>query len=389
MSSNQDNPEPAPPKATLQRFPGRFTKLSFLFLAGTIVALATRYWLPKSEVVSILFRFWLGLLFVILLVLFLNWYLKPSGENETTPRKDVIDIVIKVLSSALFILSLVVAWLSFEDTSRQTARNLKLAEIALENNRAEQRSRRFTDALERLGADTASKRLTGVYAFTHLDSEIENEAKFQKDKAEAPDDEHEKLDEQRKKEKAEHWAIITVLTSYIQQYSPAQKNDPTKARIATDERLKDINYILQYLGTRNLTFEAGEDDRLDFKNADLTGYFKSEVPEKCNEARCDPKCNKTNFEGADFTGAHLIRADFQGVKLRKAIFNDADLTNANFDCADLTEAEFRNAKISGADFTRAQLNGDQLSKAFGDALTRCPTGFTFNGDTCVKPVVAQ
>ena len=387
MSSNLDNSKPAKSKTTLQQSPGRLVKLIVLLVAGIVLAGVAMYVFPTSKLVSILLWTYIVLSVLVLPVL-LYWYLEPEqSETKPTPRKDVIDIFIKIASSGLFILSLVVAWKSFEDTSRQTARNLKLAEIALENNRAEQRSRRFTDALERLGGDAPSKRLTGIFAFTHLDSEIESTADFTKESATAPADEREKLDKQRAKEEAEHWAIITILTSHIQQYSPAPKDVRTKARKPTDERLNDINEILQYLGTRKLTFETGELKRVNFKGADLTGYFKSKVPDKCNELSCNPDCNKTNFEGADFTGARLNRAEFQGVKLRKAIFNDADLTEAYFDCADLTDAEFRNTNISGADLSRAKLNrDDQLSAAFGDAETKCPTSLAFDADagTCVK-----
>lgn len=384
MDSDQDNSKPVEPKTTLQRFPGRFTKLSFLFLAGTVVALAARYLLPNSYVVSVLLWAWLGLSFFMLLLLFLNWYLEPS--RDTTPRKDVIDIFIKIASSALFILSLVVAWLSFENTRRETSRNLQLAQITLENNRAEQRSRRFTDALERLGGDTPSKRLAGVYAFTQLDSDFKSKYEFEKDDlAITPDGERQKLLKQREKEEAEHWAIIQILTSHIQEYSAVPKDSLTKPRAWEDEPAKDINGILQYLGTRKLTYEAGEPDTLDFKGADLTGYFKRD--RKCDVTKCNLDCNTPNFDGADFTGAHLIRADFQGVKLRKANFNDADLTKANFDCADLTDAQFRNADISGADLSRATLSrDDQLRAAFGNPETKCPTNFTFDttAGTCVK-----
>src|SRR5437588_4119342 len=119
-----------------QRFSGRFIKLSFLFLAGIVVALAATYLLHDNKL-SVWLWAWPGLSLFLLLLLFLNWYLEPGPG--TTPRKDVIDIFIKIASSALFILSLVLAWLSFEDTSRKTDRNLTLAQIALENNRAEQR----------------------------------------------------------------------------------------------------------------------------------------------------------------------------------------------------------------------------------------------------------
>ena len=63
------------------------------------------------------------------------------------------------------------------------------------------------------------------------------------------------------------------------------------------------------------------------------------------------ECAGCNFEGADFTEAHLIGADLRNTNLQWANFTDANLEGADFEGANLT----------GANFTRAFLTDTYLA----------------------------
>jgi hypothetical protein len=331
-----------------------------------------------------------------LLLLFLNWYLEP--KRDSTPRKDFVDIFMKFASSMLVIGSLILAWLSLDNTRQQTTRNLELARTTLENNIAEQRSRRFMEALEKLGGATPALRLAGVYAFKQLDSDFKAEQEFKSelDKA-TTEEERTKLAHQREQEKKEHWAIMEILTHHIQEASPVPKNS-VKGRNPDDPQQTEIYEILKYLGSRKISFESGDRGQLNFISADLSGYrFKnSDDPEE-----------GANFEGALFGDAYLKKADFEYAKLRKANFDKADLTeailrsaklnhadfrNANLSKADLqhadlTDANFSNAHLEGADLRAVTINNDKLFEfAFADEKTKCPESFKYDAsrNSCVK-----
>ena len=128
-----------------QRSVVRIVGLLALIAACAVVALIAGKFLFPGNFRPILLV-WLVLSIVVLIIPFLFWYLQP--KRELTPRKDVISIFISIASSLILIGSLGLAWLSLDSTQQQTKKNLELSTTALEEARAEQRSRRFMEALE-------------------------------------------------------------------------------------------------------------------------------------------------------------------------------------------------------------------------------------------------
>ena len=77
----------------------RFLKLTILISASVILAMLltmpSRALFPELKPITLM-----ALIFgLLLLLILLIWYLQP--ERSTTPKKDVVDIVIKLLSSGL------------------------------------------------------------------------------------------------------------------------------------------------------------------------------------------------------------------------------------------------------------------------------------------------
>lgn len=381
-----------------QRPLSRFVSLSLLLAACAVVASLVGQLLFQWNLRRIILG-WVILSLIVLIISFLSWYLEP--KRETTPRKDVISIFISIASSLILIGSLALAWLSLDSTQQQTKKNLELSVTALENARAEQRSRRFMEALEKLGGETPHKRLAGVYAFQKLDEDFESVEEWTALEANAGKDELEKLKRKRDGDLKEHWAIVDILTHFIQEISPLPK-DHTK--LAEPNVRVEVYEILKYLGGRKLHFDAGEPRGLNFFNVDLRGYALQDIRSvdprcrKDSECEKDPNCPKRplcenqphcrpKFDGAQFSGASLVGANLECFSFRRAKFDGADLTGAILRNTDLTDADFSNARLEGADLSDAILNKDnQLEFAFANEKTKCPTSFSFdvNSGACVK-----
>ncbi len=98
-------------------------------------------------------------------------------------------------------------------------------------------------------------------------------------------------------------------------------------------------------------------DGANFRNADLTDARMGLLIATWGSYR-----PRAVFNGADFTGAKLVRADlhkgvFQFTRFSGADFTGAKLADCDFTKADLTSANFSGADITGADFDGAILTG--------------------------------
>lgn len=363
----------------------RLIRLALLMAAFGIVAVIAGRILFPGNLQSIILG-WLLLSIVVLIIPFLSWYLEEKREH--TPRKDVISIFISIASSLILIGSLGLAWLSLDSTQQQTKKNLELSTTALEEARAEQRSRRFMEALEKLGGETPNKRLAGVYAFRKLDEDFKSEAEWSEVENNATKDQLPKLKQKREAELKEHSAIVDILTHFIQEVTPVLKGsakppDPT-IRV-------EVYEILKYLGVRKLFYDSGETKNLNLINVDLRGYPLQDVlnaDSNCSRYSCTerPQC-RPNFNGAQFSQASLVGANLECFSFRNAKFSDADLTDAILRNADLSYADFTYVHLEGADLTGAILStDDQLEFAFADENTKCPANLVFNDDSlsCVK-----
>ena len=98
-------------------------------------------------------------------------------------------------------------------------------------------------------------------------------------------------------------------------------------------------------------------DGANFRNADLTEARIGLLSATWGSYR-----PRAVFNGADFSGAKLVRADlhkgvFQFTRFVSADFTGAMLSDCDFTKANLTGANFSGADISGADFDAAILTG--------------------------------
>jgi hypothetical protein len=360
----------------------RSTKLWLLLIGGTLLALAAQLFVFGRQLSPVIWVLWF-VFSVSIGIAFLYWYLQP--QPKPTERHNFIDLFIKIASSVLVIAGLGVAWLNFGLEQQKTSQTVELGQTTLENSRVEQRSQRFVKALEALGGANTFQRLAGVYGFKLLDEQFKSKDEVEKECAalEAagmiPALAAFKLRWQRDKE--EHWAIMEILTHYIQETERRPKlQDSDELKMSVE-----VYEILKYLGKRKLVYDGGEyykgsvrdsvclpidpDDegkRLNLINADLRNYtFKG-----------------GNFQGALFDLADLTDAKFECANLRNANFDGADLTRADLKNADLSYANFRNAHLEGADLTGAILTGVDLTLASTDEKTRCPNGQSPAFDTC-------
>jgi hypothetical protein len=368
-----------------QRSIVRLIGLLALIAACAVVALIAGKFLFPGNFRPILLV-WLGLSIVVLIIPFLFWYLQPKREH--TPRKDVISIFISIASSLILIGSLGLAWLSLDSTQQQTKKNLELSTTALEEARAEQRSRRFMEALEKLGGETPNKRLAGVYAFRKLDEDFKSEADWSEVENNADKDELPRLKQRRDAELKEHAAIVDILTHFIQEVTPLGKN---RATLPAPMIRVEVYEILKYLGVRKLSFNAGETKKLNLIGVDLRGYPLQDVlnvDSNCARYSCTerPQC-RPNFNGAQVSQASLVGANMECFSFRNAKFSDSDLTNAILRNADLSYADFTYVHLEGADLTGAIMSSDdQLEFAYVDKNTKCPSDLVFDEErhSCVK-----
>ena len=98
----------------------------------------------------------------------------------------------------------------------------------------------------------------------------------------------------------------------------------------------------------------------DFTRADLTGAvlrdadFSADMRNQSMGLMRGVLSNAT-ADGADFSGARMMRADLEFGSFRGARFTDADLSMATLGGADLTGADVAGARFDGADLTSARL----------------------------------
>lgn len=120
--------------------------------------------------------------------------------------------------------------------------------------------------------------------------------------------------------------------------------------------------------------EGAKAEGADFREADLSGaaasgaefrgavFVKASAPQSIWEGSL--------LDGADFTGARLLRANFSGASLKQAKLVAVDAKNAMFPKAalrlaaalksDFHESTFEKADLSGADFSGANLFGSEF-----------------------------
>ena len=190
---------------------------------------------------------------------------------------------------------------------------------------------RFSKAVEQLGSDKIEVRLGGIYALERIAQDSDRD----------------------------HWTIMEVLTSFIQEKSPARI--PSEKICARAEQIKQGNRGGTDEQNRNAAIEELESE-LTTKDiqAALTVIgrrHKKDPPDR----RID--LNNVKLTYADFTYSYLSGADLNNANLHDADLSYANLHDANLHDTDLSYASLHDAHLSRVNFSRANLSRANLNHA--------------------------
>ncbi len=190
--------------------------------------------------------------------------------------------------------------LFFFVTAYFTYCNVRVAEANLKATEEKQVTERFSKAIKLLGSEKTEIRLGGIYALERIAKD-------------SPKD---------------HWTIMEVLTSFIQEKSPHR--GVTLGRIFPDEQ---TNSSSQKQERRKITTEI---------QATLTVIKRRDSSkEQVGQQRIELPC--TNLMGADLSEADLRRADLREAFLSKANLNGTDLRGTDLRGVILTSKQIKEA----------------------------------------------
>jgi uncharacterized protein YjbI with pentapeptide repeats len=272
---------------------------------------------------------------------FVLWYapklqIKEAGiedpKEQIELENDLRKTYAQTLGGAILLMALLFAW-----------KRMTTAEKIVEVSRQAQMTERFTRAIDQLGASyvTGEKkfeiRLGGIYALERIARESEEN----------------------------HWSVVEILTAYVREDALRKKGTDQRVetilgngggakRVASSTfpqgASADIQAILTVLGRRGMTYQDGEDHRLDLAHANLHGVVLADA----------------NFRGAVLSGSNLQGAKLYKVNLVDALLDEADLYACNLNYADLQRANLRKARLEKAFLMSAKL---QYGKLIGAILS--------------------
>jgi len=221
----------------------------------------------------------------------------PDGKDKVSLVKDRIALENAIAGSLVQtvggLLLFVTAYVSLQNL-KATQRNVLVAE-------EKQVTERFTQAINQLGSGEIAIRFGGIYALERIAKD-------------SPKD---------------HWTIMEVLTSFIQEKSPrpeVEQGEPSPS----PKIQKDIQAALTVLGRREVE---------------------------------NPQKNFLNLTETNLCGADLSSAKLRGAILKFADLSSANLIDAHLDFADLSDAKLSGAKLHSAFLVRTDLNRADLSGA--------------------------
>lgn len=237
---------------------------------------------------------------------------------------------------------------------------------------------RFGKSIEQIGDEKIEVRLGGIYALERI----------------------------AKDSPRDHWTLMEVLTSFVQERAPlrkVQKNELILEKPSLNEQKqgahsdqdssipRDVQAALTVIGRR----EANNDGNrgvLDLSRTNLSGAYLTRADlHRANVTKTNlsgaylikadlhrANAIETNLNGAylmetNLCESILLKADLSGATLGKAKLTSASLLGAklyraylgeaNLSGADLRKADLRNANLGGAIFHKTNLNGANLSGA--------------------------
>ena len=245
-------------------------------------------------------------------------------KDRIALRNTIAGTMIQGAGSIFFVVTAYFSWQNLKSTQRNVAvaeENLKTTQRNGLVAEEKQVTERFTQAINQLGSDKIEIRFGGIYALERIAKD-------------SPKD---------------HWTIMEVLTSFIQEKSPrpeVEQGEPSPS----PKILKDIQAALTVLGRREV-----EQNPKKFLN--LTGV------NLCDADLCNAKLSGADLNFADLSGANLSGADLNFAKLNFAKLCGAHLIGAFLIKTDLSRADLSGANLSGAHLIGAHLIGAYLIDA--------------------------
>jgi uncharacterized protein YjbI with pentapeptide repeats len=278
----------------------------------------------------------------------LQWYLSPKTDLTIVQRRNLVQGIASAGQALAVFLTGTVGLIGLFFTWQNTSQARKSTQQTLELTRRGQITERFTQAIDQLGATEGGKknleiRLGGIYA----------------------------LERTAREDKAYHWSIMEVLTTYVRTHAPLNHEKDDEHAYPDP----DIQAILTVIGRRSvhhrdveygpIDLHATDLESANLRSADLRGAKLREA--NLSEAILE----ETTLREANLQDTNLRRANLQGAKLQEAFFEGAILRGAKLQGANLGEAILGGAILGGAFLQRAILGGAKLQGAnLGEANLR-------------------
>jgi uncharacterized protein YjbI with pentapeptide repeats len=228
-------------------------------------------------------------------------------KDRITLESTLTNGAVQAIGGLLLFFTAFISWQNLKATQR----NVLVAE-------EKQVTERFTQAINQLGSDKIEIRFGGIYALERIARDSEKD----------------------------HWTIMEVLSSFIQEKSPLSKSEEQNAGKPEVKKIpKDVQAALTVIRRR----ESGRDEHggIDLAFAKLNGA----------------ELNRANLSGANLLIADLSNADLNGAELVGAKLVGANLSGADLSDANLNGASLLGARLMGANLLRAKLMGAKLNGA--------------------------
>jgi uncharacterized protein YjbI with pentapeptide repeats len=316
-----------------------------------------------------------------------NWANLQRDPTDATKRKfDASLEIAKAIVGGAGTIATICGGIILYFNFRVANQNVKIANQNVELTESRLITERFSKAVEQLGSDKLEVRLGGIYALERIAYDSDRD----------------------------HWTIMEILTSFIQEKSSIKQLTQEKISAkayemsekgnvdTTDEQnwesavrelayeltTKDIHAAFTVICRRqekdppgrslvlngailsgtDLHADLPTDPRsIDLRGADLSGTYL--IGANLSLVNLSGAVLRgTNLNGAILVGAHLIGANLIDENLNKAILSTADLSrallwNANLSYAGLRHTNLSNAQLDGADLSYAELHDANLTSA--------------------------
>ncbi len=197
---------------------------------------------------------------------------------------------------------------------------------------------RFSKAVEQLGSDKIEVRLGGIYSLERIAYDSDRD----------------------------HWTIIEVLTSFIQEKSPREELSEEQTRAKAYEIWQESNGsgTEQEHWAKAIAVLEWKPVTKDIQAA-LTVIRRRQKkdPQDKNIDLSDTNLQRVVLEDADLQGANLMRANLQGVNLSRVNLQGTNLMATNLQGANLGHVSLQRVALSAANLQGANLENADLQRA--------------------------